>query len=248
MRDKLLGKQSDDVDIALDNMLGKDFAEKVRSSLGDAKSSLGDAKSSLCDAKSSLGDAKSSLGDAKSSLGENVQVEWKDPADVSRGAKYIYLTEKDYKRLRRMQKLVATEISMADGTVRWRLDDLTGGLGMECLQVRSLLLTHPPPRSHPVPSMRCEPSRGAEILPCHVLVRSCPWDACGAPVGARIAVTGEEGRVVLTSEPGRDAVSLSPQLSSHTDVVAHHPGLRRDRIDDVCGIPRHLHAHVRDRA
>jgi hypothetical protein len=64
VRDKLLGKQSDDVDIALDNMLGKDFAEKVRSSLGDAKSSLGDAKSSLCDAKSSLGDAKSSLGDA----------------------------------------------------------------------------------------------------------------------------------------------------------------------------------------
>ena len=31
MRDKLLGKQSDDVDIALDNMLGKDFAEKVSS-------------------------------------------------------------------------------------------------------------------------------------------------------------------------------------------------------------------------
>lgn len=29
VRDKLLGKQSDDVDIALDNMLGKDFAEKV---------------------------------------------------------------------------------------------------------------------------------------------------------------------------------------------------------------------------
>lgn len=63
------------------------------------------------------------------------QVEWKDPSDVSRGAKYIYLTDKDYKRLRRMQNLVATELPMADGTVRWRLDDLTGGLGMECLQV-----------------------------------------------------------------------------------------------------------------
>lgn len=63
------------------------------------------------------------------------QVEWKDPSDVSRGAKYLYLTDKDYKRLRRMQNLVATELPMADGTVRWRLDDLTGGLGMECLQV-----------------------------------------------------------------------------------------------------------------
>lgn len=29
VRDKLLGKQSADIDIALDNMLGKTFAEKV---------------------------------------------------------------------------------------------------------------------------------------------------------------------------------------------------------------------------
>lgn len=29
MRDKLMGRESADVDIALDNMLGKDFAERV---------------------------------------------------------------------------------------------------------------------------------------------------------------------------------------------------------------------------
>jgi nitrate/nitrite transporter NarK len=29
VRDKLLGKESKDIDIALDNMLGKDFADKV---------------------------------------------------------------------------------------------------------------------------------------------------------------------------------------------------------------------------
>jgi tRNA nucleotidyltransferase/poly(A) polymerase len=29
VRDKLLGRDSLDIDIALDNMLGKDFAEKV---------------------------------------------------------------------------------------------------------------------------------------------------------------------------------------------------------------------------
>lgn len=31
VRDKLLGRDSDDIDIALDNLMGKDFAEKVRS-------------------------------------------------------------------------------------------------------------------------------------------------------------------------------------------------------------------------
>lgn len=31
VRDKLLGKESKDIDIALDNMLGKDFADKVHS-------------------------------------------------------------------------------------------------------------------------------------------------------------------------------------------------------------------------
>lgn len=31
VRDKLLGKDSPDIDIALDNMLGKDFADKVNS-------------------------------------------------------------------------------------------------------------------------------------------------------------------------------------------------------------------------
>ena len=30
VRDKLLGKDSKDIDIALDNIMGKDFAEKVR--------------------------------------------------------------------------------------------------------------------------------------------------------------------------------------------------------------------------
>lgn len=34
VRDKLLGKDSLDIDIALDNMLGKDFAEKVRGGAG----------------------------------------------------------------------------------------------------------------------------------------------------------------------------------------------------------------------
>lgn len=34
VRDKLLGKQSADIDIALDNMLGKTFADKVRESWG----------------------------------------------------------------------------------------------------------------------------------------------------------------------------------------------------------------------
>lgn len=29
VRDKLLGKESKDIDVALDNMLGKDFADKV---------------------------------------------------------------------------------------------------------------------------------------------------------------------------------------------------------------------------
>jgi tRNA nucleotidyltransferase/poly(A) polymerase len=33
VRDKLLGKDSADIDIALDNMLGKTFAEKVRTSI-----------------------------------------------------------------------------------------------------------------------------------------------------------------------------------------------------------------------
>lgn len=32
VRDKLLGKESKDIDIALDNMLGKSFADKVGSS------------------------------------------------------------------------------------------------------------------------------------------------------------------------------------------------------------------------
>lgn len=30
VRDKLLGKESKDIDVALDNMLGRDFADKVR--------------------------------------------------------------------------------------------------------------------------------------------------------------------------------------------------------------------------
>ena len=30
VRDKLLGKESKDIDVALDNMLGKEFADKVR--------------------------------------------------------------------------------------------------------------------------------------------------------------------------------------------------------------------------
>jgi tRNA nucleotidyltransferase/poly(A) polymerase len=30
VRDKLLGKESKDIDVALDNMLGKDFADKAR--------------------------------------------------------------------------------------------------------------------------------------------------------------------------------------------------------------------------
>jgi len=33
VRDKLMGRQSLDIDIALDNMLGKDFAQKVNEHL-----------------------------------------------------------------------------------------------------------------------------------------------------------------------------------------------------------------------
>lgn len=36
VRDKLLGKSSDDIDIALDNMMGKEFAEKVNEYLASS--------------------------------------------------------------------------------------------------------------------------------------------------------------------------------------------------------------------
>lgn len=40
VRDKLLGKDSKDIDIALDNMLGRDFAEKVGEGVGKPRSDM----------------------------------------------------------------------------------------------------------------------------------------------------------------------------------------------------------------
>jgi acetyl-CoA carboxylase/biotin carboxylase 1 len=69
-------------------------------------------------------------------------VHWRDPEDHARGAEYLYLTDEDHRRLSRTRTLNADlreEIFHGQVERRWRLKDLTDGIGHECLQGSGLI-------------------------------------------------------------------------------------------------------------
>lgn len=59
------------------------------------------------------------------------QIAWVDPDDPTKGIKYLYLLPEDYNQLKDRVRAVET---VDQGQTRWRLTDIMGGLGVECLQ------------------------------------------------------------------------------------------------------------------
>lgn len=58
---------------------------------------------------------------------------WVDPNDPAKGFHYLYLTDADYQRLSKQGPVLATRFE-DQGEIRWRLKDIVGGVGVECLQ------------------------------------------------------------------------------------------------------------------
>lgn len=62
------------------------------------------------------------------------KVAWVDDNDPAKGFRYMYLTDEDYQAVREKEHVLATRIQLENGDIRWRLDGLVGGMGVECLQ------------------------------------------------------------------------------------------------------------------
>jgi acetyl-CoA carboxylase/biotin carboxylase 1 len=87
------------------------------------------------------------------------RVAWVDNSDPAKGFRYLYLTDEDYKQLAHevrtydwkacrdqdmlivstihestQKRMIASKVEMEDGSVRWCLNGLPGGMGVECLQ------------------------------------------------------------------------------------------------------------------
>lgn len=62
------------------------------------------------------------------------RVAWVDDKDPSKGFRYLYLSEGDYERLSEGGRTFTAERIEEEGQVRWKLVDVYGGVGVECLQ------------------------------------------------------------------------------------------------------------------
>ena len=63
------------------------------------------------------------------------RVAWVDPEKPAKGFKYLYLSEDDFEMLGAGGRVLADRVVCGDsGEVRWRLTDVCGGQGVECLQ------------------------------------------------------------------------------------------------------------------
>ena len=63
------------------------------------------------------------------------RVAWVDPEKPAKGFKYVYLSEDDFEMLGANGRVHADRVVCEDsGEVRWRLTDVCGGQGVECLQ------------------------------------------------------------------------------------------------------------------
>ena len=62
------------------------------------------------------------------------RVAWIDDAKPTKGFKYVYLSEDDFEMLGANGRVQAEKVVEASGEVRWRLTDVCGGQGVECLQ------------------------------------------------------------------------------------------------------------------
>ena len=63
------------------------------------------------------------------------RVAWVDPEKPAKGFKYVYLSEDDFEMLGANGRVLADRVVCEDsGEVRWRLTDVCGGQGVECLQ------------------------------------------------------------------------------------------------------------------
>ena len=61
------------------------------------------------------------------------RVAWIDDAKPTKGFKYVYLSEDDFEMLGANGRVQAVK-EVSNGEVRWRLTDVCGGQGVECLQ------------------------------------------------------------------------------------------------------------------
>ena len=79
--------------------------------------------------------ARIGLNDA---VKQKLQVAWVDPKDAQKGYDYLYLSDEDYAPLAAQVHAVKTE---ADGAVRYRIVDVFGGCGVECLRGSGMIAT-----------------------------------------------------------------------------------------------------------
>ena len=156
------------------------------------------------------------------------RVAWLDARDPSKGFKYLYLSDGDYERLTESKRTFNAERIEEDGQVRWRLVDVYGGVGVECLQGSGMIAS--------VTSK----ARAETTTLTYVTGRSVGIGAYVARLGARI-IQHKDAPLILTGASalnkllGREVYSSNDQIGGPK--VMGNNGVSNVVVeDDVAGV------------